>query len=114
MGPILRQLVRHARGRGNPRAERGPGTERGGPGCRPGVPGRIGGPAELATAARRPAETRRRRHIEALTGADGGLLSGCRLPEALMHVDAALSGHLQGADGRCTGLEPHREHAMER
>ena len=31
-----------------------------------------------------------------------------------MHVGTALSGHLQGADGRCTAVETHREHAMER
>ena len=31
-----------------------------------------------------------------------------------MHVDAALSEHLQGTDGRCTAVEPYREHAMER
>ena len=62
----------------------------------------------MATAARRPAETRRRRHIEALIGVDGGLLSGCPgCAEALMH----LSGHLQGTDGRCTAVETH---AMER
>ena len=31
-----------------------------------------------------------------------------------MHVDGALSEHLQGADGRCAAVEPYREHAMER
>ena len=31
-----------------------------------------------------------------------------------VHEDAALSGHLQGTDGRCTAVETHREHAMER
>ena len=25
-----------------------------------------------------------------------------------MHDDAALSGHLQGTDGRCTAVETHR------
>ena len=31
-----------------------------------------------------------------------------------MDANAALSGHRQSAEGRCTAVERHREHAVER